>query len=135
MAATTSTFHCAVITPERVILDCEAQSVMFPAHDGEMGILTHRAPLVCKLGVGTLRVETGGQKQLFLIDGGFAQMLNNRLSILTQFAQKSSEIQPGDAEKTLSKAREIKIRDEASLEARTRAFRRAQIQLKLARSA
>jgi len=129
------TFHFTLITPDKAMMDADVTEVVFPAHDGEMGILAHRAPLVCKLGVGTLRVESSGKKNLFLIDGGFAQMLDNRLTILTQFAQKSSDIQPGDAEKTLAGAREIKIRDDASLEARTRAVRRAQTQQKLARSA
>lgn len=77
------TFHCSVVTPERAVLDTDATFVAFPAHDGEFGILQNRAPLLCQLGKGTLRVELGKETQRFKIEGGFAQMVDNKLTILT----------------------------------------------------
>jgi len=131
---TKNTFHCSIITPERVLLECEARFVAFPAHDGEVGILPHRAPLVYKLGVGPLRVEMDGETLLFLVDGGFAQMADNRLAILTQHAQKASEVNVAEAEKAYLAARNMRINDDQSHETRTRAIQRAQTQLRLARS-
>ncbi len=127
------TFQCSVITPERVVLDTPATFVAFPAHDGEVGILPHRAPLVYKLGIGPLRIETPGETHLYYIDGGFAQMVNNRLAILTEQAKKAAEIQPAIVEKALADARSMPIKDTKSQDARDLAVRRAKTQLKLAR--
>ena len=98
-----------------------------------MGVLPHRAPLVCKLGIGPLRVESQGKTESYFIDGGFAQMLDNRLTILTEQAKKSSEIQRAPAEQALSAARAMPISDEPAFEARQRSIQRAQVQLRLAK--
>ena len=132
--AKTSTFQCSVITPEKAVLECEAKFVTFPAHDGEIGILPRRAPLVCKLGIGPMRIETAEEKHVMLIDGGFAQIVDNKLSILTEQARKTDEINADEAQKALEQAREMKITDEPSYIARTRAIQRARAQLKLAKS-
>lgn len=131
--AKTDTFQCSVITPERVVLDTPATFVAFPAHDGEVGILPHRAPLVFKLGVGELRVQTPTETQHYFVDGGFAQMVNNRLAILTEQARRNSEIQPAAAEKALADARAM---PGAGPDARTKkeqAILRAKTMLRVAR--
>lgn len=132
--AKTNTFECSVVTPERSVLTCDATFVAFPAHDGEMGVLPRRAPLVCKLGIGVLRVETPQEKHVMLIEGGFGQVLENRLTLLTQQARKADELDVTQAGQDLVEARAMKITDEASLNARSDALRRAQIELTLAKS-
>ena len=131
--AKADTFQCSVITPERVVLDTAATFVAFPAHDGEVGILPHRAPLVYKLGIGSLRVETPGETHLYYIDGGFAQMVNNRLAILTEQAKKAADIHSAAADKALADARSLPGKDTKSQDAKELAVRRAKTQLKLAR--
>lgn len=131
--AKTETFRCSVITPERSVLDCEATFVAFPAHDGEVGVLPHRAPLVYKLGVGILRVEGVDGKHVFFIDGGFAQMLGNQLTILTSQARRASEVDLGVAERALSEAQALKIPDEEAYATRAHAIESARAQIKLAR--
>ena len=128
------TFQCSVITPERSVLDCAATFVAFPAHDGEMGVLPHRAPLVCKLGIGPLRVDSLGKTEIYFIDGGFAQMLDNRLTILTEQAKRASELKRGPAEEALAQARAMPIPDDQAFDARQRAVKRAQVQLRLVRN-
>ncbi|MEM6457714.1 MAG: ATP synthase F1 subunit epsilon [Acidobacteriota bacterium] len=88
------TFSCSVVTPEKAILDVDdAVQVVFPAYDGEMGIMAGRAPLLSRLGIGRLRLKTAsGEEQLFFVDGGFAQMVDNRLTILTEQALALDEI-------------------------------------------
>ncbi len=130
---TSNTFQCSVVTPERSVLTCDATFVAFPAHDGEMGVLPRRAPIVCKLGIGVLRVETPQERYVMFIDGGFAQVLENRLSILTQQARKAEELNGAAASRALVEARAIKITDESSLTARSNAIRRAQVQSRLVR--
>ena len=85
--ATNSAITCTVITPERKVLEEKASQVIVPAHDGLIGILNDRAPLVCELGEGRLRIDkTGGGEVSVDISGGFAQVLNNQVTVLTEKA-------------------------------------------------
>lgn len=128
-----NTFHCSVITPERAVLECDATFVAFPAHDGELGVLRNRAPLVCRMGIGELRVEATEGEQLFFVDGGFAQVVDNKLTLLTSQAKQVAEIDPAAAKQALVEARAMPIPDDAAFEARQDAIARAQVQLRLAK--
>jgi len=130
--ARTDTFHCSVITPERAVLETEATFVAFPAHDGEVGILPGRAPLLFKMGIGALRVESPQGNHTFFVDGGFAQMVENRLTLLTEQAKKLEEIDGAAAAVEELKAREMKVTDDASFAARQKALQRARVQQHLA---
>jgi len=134
MMAKSDTFRCTVITPERAALDCDAVFVAFPAHDGEMGALYNRAPLLCKLGIGTLRVESTGEKHTLFVEGGFAQIVDNHLTILTEQARRPEAIDPAAAEAAMVEAQAMRITDEASYVARDKAIRRSRVQLKLVKS-
>lgn len=126
-----NTFQCTIITPEREVLNEPATSAVFTAHDGEIGILLNRAPLVTKLGIGHVRVDGPSGTREFFIDGGFAQMLNNVLTILTEQAQAVEDINLASAQQALADASALKISD-AGYAARDRAIQRAQAQIKLA---
>jgi len=131
VALSSATFRCTVVTPERATLDCEASFVALPAWDGEIGILRNRAPLLCRLGIGLLRVESPAGDQVLLIDGGFAEMADNRLTILTSSAKRSEELDPADIEAGLEVARKVVVRDEASYKTRQDAVQRVRAQKKL----
>jgi|YNPNPStandDraft_1061719.scaffolds.fasta_scaffold88482_2 F-type H+-transporting ATPase subunit epsilon len=83
-----------VVTPEQQVLDEYTSSVVFSAHDGEVGILPLRAPLLCELGVGQLRYQTGGTTRRLYIEGGFAEVMNNTVTVLTQRALPVDQITP-----------------------------------------
>ena len=86
-------FQCTLVTPEQQVLDETVQQAIVPAHDGLIGILTGRAPLLIKLGTGELRIDLpGGQRRYFFVDGGVAQMKDNKLTILSTAAAASSAI-------------------------------------------
>ena len=130
--ASSETFNCSVVTPERAVLECEAKFVALPAWDGEVGILKGRAPLLCKLGIGRLRIETAEGKHVLFVDGGFAEMLGEQLTILTENARAPKEIDRQVASADLEAARSLTVTDDASFEARQKALRRARTQLRLA---
>jgi F-type H+-transporting ATPase subunit epsilon len=130
--ARNDTFHCSVITPERAVLETEATFVAFPAHDGEVGILRNRAPLLYKLGIGELRVESPEGNHRLFVDGGFAQMVENRLTILTEAAKSIDEIDRAAAQRALEEARTLPMVSDAEFAARQRAVQRAETQLRLA---
>lgn len=99
------TFHCSIVTPEKAVLETEALFVALPAHDGEIGIMRGRASLLCQLGIGALRVETPESEEIFFVDRGFAQMVDNRLTVLTEQARRPTEIELAEVEKALEEAR------------------------------
>jgi len=81
-----------LITPERKVLERTVDSVVIPAHDGELGVLRNRASLMCELGVGRLRFNTAEGPQQFFIDGGFAQVHANNVALLTDQAIEAGDV-------------------------------------------
>ncbi len=75
----------SVISPEAVLFEGETDSVVAPAYDGEIGILTGHAPLMALLGNGELRLGTGSGRR-FNVNGGFMQVLNNNVRVVTEKA-------------------------------------------------
>jgi F-type H+-transporting ATPase subunit epsilon len=75
-----------VISPEAVLFEGTADSVVAPAYDGEVGILTGHAPMMTLLGKGTLRVG-GGEGRQFAIEGGFLQVVENQVRVVTERAR------------------------------------------------
>jgi len=75
-----------VITPERQVLEESSDAVVIPAHDGELGVLRDRAALMCELGIGQLRFTQAGRTSRLFIDGGFAQVYDNHVTVLTSRA-------------------------------------------------
>ena len=75
----------SVISPEAVLYEGDADSVVAPAYDGEVGILTGHAPMMALLGKGLLRLGGQGGKQ-FNVEGGFLQVVDNNVRVVTEKA-------------------------------------------------
>lgn len=126
-------FNCVVVTPEQQALSESIAQAIVPAHDGLIGILTDRAPLLVKLGVGTLRLDlANGQKRYFFVEGGIAQMKDNQLTILTNEAIPASEIDAETARAEFAEATARVATDPASQEQRQRQLDRARAKQQLA---
>jgi F-type H+-transporting ATPase subunit epsilon len=76
-----------VISPEAAVYDGEAEAVTAPAFDGEIGILPNHAALMTTLGRGTLIVRTGGTVRRFAVQGGFLQVVKNRVRVLAEHVE------------------------------------------------
>jgi F-type H+-transporting ATPase subunit epsilon len=78
--------HVSVISPEAALYEGDASSVVVPAFDGEVGILTGHAPMMTLLGKGELRIDgaAGGGGKRFTIEGGFLQVLGNHVRVVTE---------------------------------------------------
>jgi F-type H+-transporting ATPase subunit epsilon len=94
MMADTKTLQCVVVTPERTVVDEAADFVAVPLYDGELGVLPRRAPLIGKLGCGELRIRHGNESERVYVDGGFAQVRDDVVTILTARAMRASDIMP-----------------------------------------
>lgn len=99
--------RCTVVTPERTELDTEASYITLPMYDGELGVATGRAAMIGRLGYGVLKLETENGTQRFFVDGGFAQVENNQVSVLTGRAVPTSQLDMSQAEAELSQALEL----------------------------
>jgi F-type H+-transporting ATPase subunit epsilon len=98
-------FRCTIVTPAESLFDEEVEYASFPAWDGQQGVLAGESPLLTKLGIGPMRVTmSGGEKRGFLIDRGFAQIQNDVLTILTERAQRSEDIDADQAKADLADA-------------------------------
>ena len=123
-------FQVIIVTPEQQVLDETVSQVILPAHDGKVGILTDRAPLLVKLGQGSLQLDqsggnTAGKSRLFYVEGGIAQMKDNNLTVLTQVALPVEEINAETARAEFAEATAARITDQKSFDDRQRRLHRA----------
>ena len=73
-----------VISPEASMFDGEADAVVAPAYDGQVGILKDHAPFMTLLGVGTLTIRRAGGTSRFTVKGGFLQVVDNRVRVVAE---------------------------------------------------
>jgi F-type H+-transporting ATPase subunit epsilon len=127
------TLQCVVVTPEHALLDEPADFVALPMYDGELGVLPGRAPLIGRLGYGELRVRRGNETHRFYVDGGFAQVRANVVTVLTGHAMPASEVSAAAAEHALQEA--LKPASGEQMEVQLKQQARARAQLRMARHA
>jgi len=124
-----------VVTPESTVLETSAEFVALPLYDGEIGIMPGRAPLIGRLGYGELRVEVGDQTTRFYVDGGFVQVADNVVSVLTNRAVPASALDAKVARELLQAAQARKADTDELIAIRDRLERQARAQLRLAERA
>lgn len=95
-----------VVTPDRIVYEGEADSLILPGYDGYFGILPNHAPMFSLLNIGELKIRNGIQEQYYAIDGGFCEVNNNRVIITTPSAQRADEIDDNLAMSMLRSAKE-----------------------------
>jgi F-type H+-transporting ATPase subunit epsilon len=78
----------SVISPERTLFEGDVDSVVAPAYDGEVGILPSHAPMMTLLGRGRLRLGNEGSAGQFQVEGGFLQVVDDAVRIVTERATK-----------------------------------------------
>ncbi len=112
-----------IITPERVVYSDTVDTVVLPTVQGEIGILPGHQPLLTMLAPGELDVTKAGQTQFLAVDKGFARVLGDTVSVLTEAAIDVAQIDPdaaaaaqARAEQALAEARLRKEVDPAELE-------------------
>ena len=78
----------SVISPEQTLYEGEASSVVAPAYDGQVGILTGHAPMMALLGQGTLRLSGSAGELRFAVEGGFLQVADDLVRVVTERAEQ-----------------------------------------------
>jgi F-type H+-transporting ATPase subunit epsilon len=135
LEASAKSVQCVIVTPERAVLDESADFVAVPMYDGELGVMPGRAPLIGRLGYGELRTVHNGQTRRFFVDGGFVQIRDDIVTVLTPRALPAEEIRLETAEQALQsaqvpafspEARDAQIKDQDRARAQIRIARRLQ---------
>ena len=119
-------FRCTLVTPEQQVLEGDVTYATIPAHDGQIGLMPGRAPLVAKLGNGALRLDfVDGGSRWFFVGGGFAQMKDNKLSLVADEAMPADQIVLAKTEADMKAAVARVARTEEEVNGKLRAIDRA----------
>jgi F-type H+-transporting ATPase subunit epsilon len=124
--------QCVVVTPEKTLFDDVVDFVALPLFDGELGILPGRAPLIGRLGYGELRTKTGEVARRYFVDGGFAQVRNDVVTVLTSRAIPAEQVDAAAATKDLERAESLRTITDGEYADQMKAVARARGMIRLA---
>lgn len=124
-----------VVTPEQTALEQEAEFVALPLYDGEIGIAPDHSPLIGRLGYGEMRIKSGGKELHYYIDGGFVQVVDNVVSVLTNRAVPASKLDIAVAQAQLNAAMTKPVNTPELLAIRDRSIAQARAQIRVAKMA
>jgi F-type H+-transporting ATPase subunit epsilon len=115
-------YSYSILTPEGPVASGEAVSAVFPAVDGEVGILGGRAPLVATIGSGPMTVShPDGTSRQWFVAGGFVQVRPEAMTVLAEQAVAMDQLDLKAAVDELEQARKMPVDSPAALEARSQA--------------
>ena len=126
---------CTVVTPEQTALETKADFVALPLFDGEIGIAANHSPLIGRLGYGEMRIKSGGQTVAYYVDGGFVQVADNVVAVLTNRAVPAKSLDPAAGETQLQTALQQPANSPELMEIRDRKVAQARAQIRTARRA
>ncbi len=127
-----------IVTPDQVVLSSDVEYVGAPGVDGEFGVLAGHIPLLTALSIGTLVYRIGNKDYMAFIAGGFAEVADNKITILAQAAELAENIDVERAEKAKARAEErlqnAKQQDGIDIARAENAMKRAIMRLKIAKN-
>jgi len=130
-----SDLHVIIVTPEDTVLDTRADFVALPLLDGELGVAPRHSPLVGRLQSGELRIRCGQQTALYYVEGGFVQVADNEVTVMTGRAQVAGSVDIEVVGQQLEAALNIKAAGDDQISIRSRQIDQARAQLRVARRA
>lgn len=125
--------QCIVVTPEMTVRDQMADFVALPLYDGEIGIAPGHSPMIGRLGYGEMRIREGQETSSFYVDGGFVEVVNNVVSVLTSRAVPATALDEDVAAEQLTAARQRPANTPELMEIRDRVVSQARAQLRIAK--
>jgi F-type H+-transporting ATPase subunit epsilon len=98
--------HLEVVTPQRILISQNVESVVVPGSLGEFGVLEGHVPFLSGIVPGELRFTAGGKTERFVVASGFAEISENKVSILVDAAESARDVDLERARKALERAKE-----------------------------
>jgi F-type H+-transporting ATPase subunit epsilon len=120
-----------VVTPERTLFDQTVDFVALPLYDGEIGILPGRSPLIARLGYGELRTKVHGTAHRYFVDGGFVQVRDDVVTVLTGRAIPAQRVDTAAAARELEAAQSKRATTDFEQAEKNRAVARARAQIRV----
>lgn len=108
--------HLEVVTPEKILVSQDVDSVVAPGSEGEFGILPEHINFLSGIVPGELRYSYDNKKEYVVVSTGFAEVSNNRVSVLVDSAEKAGDIDVERAQSSLERARERLAKDRDNLD-------------------
>lgn len=102
--------HLTIVTAQQTVFDGEAEMVIAPGSEGQLGILPRHAPLLTTLALGELRVRQHGVDEGIFVAGGFLEVNNNVVTVLADDAERGSEVDEARAEEARERAQALLAR-------------------------
>ena len=97
--------HLEVVTPEKIVVSEEAQIVASPGSEGEFGVLSGHTPFLTSLKTGIIHyTDASGKENYVFVSGGFAEALPDKVTVLAESAEVSSDIDVTRAKEALARA-------------------------------
>lgn len=121
-----NTFRCSVVTPSSVSLTEDATYVSFQAFDGQKGVMPGASPFLTRLGTGVFTLNGPSGSKTLVVDGGFAQMQGDALTLLADSAVAAEGIDAKQAGDELNQANAKAVSGGGTTEAARDAAERAQ---------
>jgi F-type H+-transporting ATPase subunit epsilon len=131
LAAGLTKLQCVVVTPEKTLLDETVDFVALPLFDGELGVLPGRLPLIGRLGYGELRTKSDQTIHRYFVEGGFAQVRDDVVTVLTNRALPAEQIDTVAASRELEHAQETRALTDDEIAAKMKAMTRARALLRV----
>jgi F-type H+-transporting ATPase subunit epsilon len=127
--------QCIVVTPEQTVCETAADFVAVTLFDGEIGIGPGHTPLIGRLGYGEMRIRHGKEVERFYVEGGFIEVLNDVVSLLTRRTIPADKIDEQAASQQLETALRQAAHTPELMAARQQAEAQGRAQLRVARRA
>ena len=121
-----------IVTPDKMVLSEQVEYVGAPGYDGEFGVLPNHIPFLAALRIGNLYYKANGKYNYVFVSGGFADVNNNKVTVLAEAAEKAVDIDLERARKAKERAeaRLAKIKDQTEFVRAQAALQRALFRLK-----
>jgi len=132
-ASPTLGLRCVVVTPERTVLDEPVDFVAIPLYDGELGVLPGRSPLIARLGFGELRVRADGSVRRYFVEGGFVQIRDDVVTLLTNRSLPAHQIDAAAVARELEHIQDIRAITDQELAEKSRKLERERALLRVSR--
>ena len=121
------TFQLEIVTPEKLVVKEAVEEAQIPGLNGYLGILPGHAPLITELGVGVITYRSGGTTKTLSVAWGFAEVLQDKVTILAETVERPDEIDVARAQQAKERAEQLLKSNDPELD-----YDRAQDDLKRA---
>lgn len=98
------TLHITVVTPEKVLIDTEADEIIIPTTSGEITVLPQHVPLITQLAPGELTIKLNGKTEHLVIVGGFLEVADKAITLLADYAVSGKDINAVKAQEAKERA-------------------------------